>query len=64
MAADGVRWLHWLLGRWMRGIEERMIRRLLRQRDEERDEVDKYRRAMGMKLGEFLPVTVHPPEED
>ena len=43
----------WLL-RWLRpSLEERMIRRLLRQRDEAWAEADRYRRQLGMKIGEF-----------
>lgn len=47
--------LYRLLQQWMRATEERMIRRLLRQRDEARAQIDHYRRLAGMKLGEFCP---------
>lgn len=38
----------------MRGVEERMIRRLLRQRDHARSRIDVYRQHAKMKLCEFL----------
>ena len=50
-----IRFLHWLLRGLMRRVEEAMIRRLLRQREEAWADVDRYRQQLGMRLGEFLP---------
>lgn len=48
-----IRLLHRLLCRWMHRVEEAMIRRLLRQRENAWQEADHYRRQLGMKLCEF-----------
>ncbi len=45
--------LYRILRRWMRATEERMIGRLLRQRDEARAETDRYRAELGLRVGEF-----------
>lgn len=50
-----MRLLHWLLGPLMRRVEEAMIRRLLKQRDFERAQIDTYRQNAKMRMGEFLP---------
>lgn len=49
-----MRFLHWLLAPFMRRLEETMIRRLLRQRDQAWAETDRYRAELGLKVGEFL----------
>lgn len=49
-----MRIIHSIFARFMRGIEEEMIRRLLRQRDEAWVQVDRYRRAADLRLGEFI----------
>lgn len=48
-----MRLLHWILRGLLRRVEEAMIRRLLHQRDDAWSEADRYRRQLGMKLGEF-----------
>ena len=47
--------LHRMLARVMRSVEERMIRRLLHQRDAAWRAADLYRERLGMKPGEFDP---------
>jgi len=49
-----VAFLHRILQHLMRRLEERMIRRLLRQREEAWAESGRYRQALGLKVGEFL----------
>jgi hypothetical protein len=49
--------MHGLFARFMRSTEERMIRRLLRQRDAARAEIDTYRKALGLRVGEILDGT-------
>ncbi len=48
-----MRLLFWIFGRFMRNVENQMIKRLLSQRDQARQEIDVYRNKLGMKLGEF-----------
>lgn len=50
-----MRLLHRIFAAFMRSLEERMISRLIRQRDRARATIDTYRRAMRMRIGEFLP---------
>jgi len=49
-----MRFLHKMIGRFMRRIENLMISRLLRQRYEAWEETDMYRNYLKLKLGEFL----------
>lgn len=48
-----MRLLHLLLSRFMRRVENEMIRRLLHQREAAWRQADYYRAKLGMKLGEF-----------
>ncbi len=48
-----MRLLHRILARFMRTTEERMIRRLLRQREEAWAETDRYRARLNLRVGEF-----------